>query len=132
VLSKEGGLISSAVRSVITMTACLCQVAALVAGAYAHAIVIDSEPDDGRDGPPPHRLLLHFNSRIERTLCSVTLVEPKSGHVLLLHQETTPVPDTLTYSLPVLSPGTYQARWKVMSADGHLTEGTVTFSVKRP
>lgn len=123
---------SSAVRSVLTMTACLCQVAALVAGAYAHAIVINSEPDDGGVGPPPHRLLLHFNSRIERTLCSVTLVGPKGGHVLLLHQETTAAPDTLTYSLPALSPGHYLARWKVMSSDGHLTEGTVTFSVRPP
>src|SRR6202022_446304 len=115
----------SVVRSVLTMTACLCQVATLVTGAYAHAIVINSEPADGGGGPPPHRPLLHFNSRIERTLCSVTLVGPRSGHVLL-HQETTAAPDTLTYSLPVLSPGTYQARWKVMSSDGHLTEGTLT------
>jgi copper transport protein len=120
---------SSVVRSILTMTACLCQVVALVTGAYAHAIVINSEPADGAAGPPP-RLLLHFNSRIERTLCSVTLVGPKSGPVLLLHQETTAAPDTLTYSMPVLSPGTYQARWKVMSADGHLTEGTVHFSVR--
>ncbi len=123
---------SSAVRSVLTMTACLCQVAAVVAGAYAHAIVINSDPDDGGDGPPPHRLLLHFNSRIERTLCSVTLVGPRSEHILLLHQEITAAPDTLTYSMPVLSPGTYHVRWKVMSSDGHLTEGTVTFSVRPP
>ena len=54
---------SSVVRSVLTMTACLCQVAALVTGAYAHAIVINSEPADGGGGPPPHRLLLHFNRR---------------------------------------------------------------------
>jgi len=84
---------SSVVRSVLTMTACLCQVAALVTGAYAHAIVINSEPADGGGGPPPHRLLLHFNRRIERTLCSATLVGPKSGHVLLLHQDTTAAPD---------------------------------------
>lgn len=122
---------SSVLRSILTVTAGLCQVAALVTGAHAHAIVIDSEPADGAGGPPPHRLLLHFNSRIERTLCSVTLVGPKSGPpVLLLHQETTAAPDTLTYSMPVLSPGAYQARWKVMSADGHLTEGTVNFSVR--
>jgi methionine-rich copper-binding protein CopC len=123
---------SSAVRSILMTTACLYQAVALATGAYAHAIVINSEPADGRGGPPPHRLLLHFNSRIERTLCSVTLVGPRSGHVLLLHQETTAAPDTLTYSMPVLSPGTYQARWKVMSSDGHLTEGTLTFSVRPP
>ena len=121
---------SSVVRSILTMTACLCQAAVLVTGAYAHAIVIGSEPADGGGGPPPHRLLLHFNSRIERTLCSVTLVEPKGGHALRLHQEPAADPDTLTFSIPVLSPGAYRARWKVMSSDGHLTEGTVRFSVR--
>ena len=122
----------SLVRSVLTMIACACLVAALVTGARAHAIVIDSEPADGGGGPPPHRLRLHFNSRIERTLCSVTLVGPGSGPSRLLHQQTAAAPDTLTYAMPPLSPGTYQATWKVMSSDGHLTEGTVRFSVRPP
>ena len=121
----------SVVRSVATMIAPLCLVTALVTGAGAHAIVLSSEPADGGTGPPPHRLLLHFNSRIEKNLCSVTLVGPKRVHVLL-RQETGTAPDTLTYFMPDLSPGTYQARWKVMSSDGHLTEGNVNFAVKGP
>jgi methionine-rich copper-binding protein CopC len=107
-------------------------VAALATGARAHAIVIHSEPADGGGGPPPRRLLLHFNSRIEQSLCAVTLQGPNREHVLPLHRETAPAPDTLIYAMPVLSPGTYRARWKVMSSDGHLTEGTVSFSVRAP
>ena len=39
-------------------------------------------------------------------------------------------PDTLAYPLPpALPPGDYQARWKVMAADGHVTEGAVAFTV---
>lgn len=121
----------SLVRSVVTMAACASLVAAPVTGARAHAIVINSEPVEGGGGPSPHRLRLHFNSRIEQSLCSVTLVGP-SGQVLRLHQETAATPDTLTYSVPPLSPGIYQARWKVMSSDGHLTEGTLNFSVTPP
>lgn len=122
----------SVFRSIVTIIACASLVAVLVTSARAHAIVINSEPAEGGDGPSPHRLLLHFNSRIEQSLCSVTLVGPRSGQVLLLHQEIAAPPDTLTYSMPPLSPGTYQARWKVMSSDGHLTEGTVSFSVRPP
>ena len=36
----------------------------------------------------------------------------------------------LVYALPDLSPGRYQVRWKVLSADGHLTEGAVRFVVE--
>jgi methionine-rich copper-binding protein CopC len=107
----------SVVRSVTMTAASLCLVAVLVTGARAHAIIINSEPVDGGTGPPPHRLLLRFNSRIEKTLCSVTLVGPGHTHILLLHQQAGATGDTLEYFMPALAAGTYQARWKVMSSD---------------
>jgi copper transport protein len=122
----------SLVRLVATTTVSFCLVVTLAAGARAHAIVISSEPADGGAGASPHRLVLRFNSRIEKTLCSVMLVGPMHSHVLLLRRETGAAPDTLTYTMPPLSPGTYQAKWKVMSGDGHLTEGAVSFSVTSP
>lgn len=122
----------SLVRLVATTTLSLCLAVTPVAGARAHAIVISSEPADGGIGVSPHRLLLRFNSRVEKSLCSVTLVGPGQAHVLLLRQETGGAPDTLAYVMPALSPGPYRAKWKVMSGDGHLTEGAVSFSVKRP
>jgi methionine-rich copper-binding protein CopC len=122
----------SPARLVATTTVSLCLMVTLVTGARAHAIVITSEPADGRTGPPPHRLLFRFNSRIEKSLCSVVLAGPRQAHIVLLRQETRSDQDALTYPMPALSPGTYQARWKALSADGHLTEGTVSFSVKSP
>ena len=122
----------SLVRLVATTTVSFCLVVTLASGARAHAIVISSEPADGGTGAPPHRLLLRFNSRIEKSLCSVMLVGPRQAHGVPLREEIGAASDTLTYSLPALSPGTYQAKWKVLSADGHLTEGAVTFSVKNP
>jgi copper resistance protein C len=116
-------------RLIATVTVSSCLVLALVASAHGHAIIIHSEPADGEHGSAPHRLLLHFNSRIEKTLCSVVLVGPARGHIVVLHQAPGGTPDTLTYPIPALSPGAYQARWKVLSSDGHLTEGRVSFSV---
>jgi methionine-rich copper-binding protein CopC len=97
--------------------------------AQAHAIILESAPVQGSSGPAPRRLLLRFNSRLERSLCSVQLVGPGQRVVALLRQEPDMPPDTLAYPLPTLAAGAYQARWKVMAADGHVTEGTVAFTV---
>ena len=97
--------------------------------AQAHAIILESAPAQGSSGPAPRRLILRFNSRLERSLCSVQLVGPGQHTVALLRAEPDTPPDTLAYPLPPLRPGAYRARWKVMAADGHVTEGTVVFTV---
>jgi len=97
--------------------------------AQAHAIILESAPAQGSSGPAPRRLMLRFNSRLERSLCSVQLVGPGQRVVALLRQEPDTPPDTLAYPLPPLAAGAYQARWKVMAADGHVTEGAVAFTV---
>ena len=98
--------------------------------AHAHAIIVDSTPASGSTGPAPKRLVLRFNSRLEKTLCSVQLVGPHRRSIALLRLEPDSPPDTLAYPLPpALPPGEYQARWKVLAADGHVTEGVVPFTV---
>ena len=97
--------------------------------AQAHAIILESTPAQGSTGPSPRRLVLRFNSRLEKSLCSVQLVGPRQRGIALLRQEADAPPDTLAYPLPALEPGEYQARWKVMAADGHVTEGAVLFTV---
>ena len=101
--------------------------------AQAHAIILESQPRHGDSGPAPKRLLLRFNSRLEKPLCLVQLVGgPRQRSIALLRQEADTAPDTLAYPLPPLEPGAYEARWKVMAADGHVTEGTVLFTVTGP
>lgn len=97
--------------------------------AQAHAIILESAPAQGSTGPSPRRLVLRFNSRLEKSLCTVQLVGPRQRSIALLRQEADAPPDTLAYPLPALEPGEYQARWKVMAADGHVTEGAVLFTV---
>jgi methionine-rich copper-binding protein CopC len=100
--------------------------------AHAHAIILESVPRPEESLASPKRLVLRFNSRLEKPLCSVHLVGPRQKTIALLRQEPDTPPDTLAYTLPALDPGAYQARWKVMAADGHVTEGIVLFTVTAP
>ena len=97
--------------------------------ALAHAIILDSVPRHEESLASPKRLVLRFNSRLEKPLCSVQLVGSRKKTIALLRQDPDTAADTLAYSLPPLDPGAYQARWKVMAADGHVTEGIVLFTV---
>jgi methionine-rich copper-binding protein CopC len=97
--------------------------------AQAHAIILESAPRHEESVGAPKKLVLRFNSRLEKPLCSVQLVGPRQWTIALLRPEPDTPPDTLAYPLPALEPGVYQARWKVMAADGHVTEGTVLFTV---
>jgi methionine-rich copper-binding protein CopC len=99
----------------------------------AHAIVLESTPAAGAQlAEPPARIELRFNSRIEKRLSRVTL--GRAG----ANPEPLPVPvdrdggpaDRLV--LPVgaaLAPGPYVVRYRVMAADGHISEGTIRFTV---
>jgi copper transport protein len=100
-----------------------------LASVSAHAIIVESSPRQEESAPAPRRLVLRFNGRIEKGLCSVQLVGPGGRTIALLRQEPDTPPDTLAYPMPALDPGAYQARWRVMSADGHVTEGAVPFTV---
>ena len=101
--------------------------------AQAHAIILESAPQHEESvAAAPKKLVLRFNSRLEKPLCSVQLVGPRQRTIALLRPEPDTPPDTLAYSLPALEPGAYQARWKVMATDGHVTEGIVLFTVIAP
>ena len=119
----------------LAVLAVLGMIGACLAGlpdALAHAIILESSPRHEESLASPKRLVLRFNSRLEKPLCSVQLVGSHRKTIALLHQEPDSPADTLAYALPPLDPGAYQARWKVMAADGHVTEGTVLFTVTAP
>ena len=95
----------------------------------AHGIVIESSPDHRATIAAPKQLVIRFNSRLEKALCTVTLVGAKSGQAMRLQGMADGPMDTLIYALPPLEPQTYQARWKVLAADGHVTRGVIEFTV---
>jgi copper resistance protein C len=102
--------------------------------ADAHALVLESVPArDAVLARSPERVLLRFNSKIEKRLTRLTL-SAGDGQPQILSaagdgadgdQES----DRVVVPLRPLPPGRYVIRYKVLSADGHVTEGALRFSV---
>jgi methionine-rich copper-binding protein CopC len=114
----------------------VCVCALLVSGvlvradfAHAHAIVLKSSLATHpikRD--VPGTITLQFNSRIEVKLSRALLVsQDRSEQKLMLSAGD--APGMVIVGLPPLAPGDYAVRYRVLAADGHVTEETLRFSV---
>ncbi len=98
--------------------------------AAAHALLLESSPRvDAVLTRSPSRIFLRFNSRIEKALSGVIVTGPESRVVPLAVVASDPAPNHLVVPLPVLPPGQYLVRWRILSPDGHVTEGTFRFRV---
>ena len=100
--------------------------------ASAHALLLESAPKHETVAPAPTRLVLRFNGRIEKRLSRVVVAGGAPGRAITLDAPEPSRPDTLVYPLPSLAPGPWEARWRVLSVDGHFTEGKVRFTVSEP
>jgi methionine-rich copper-binding protein CopC len=104
-----------------------------VVPAAAHAIVLESVP--ARDAVlerSPQQVILRFNSKIEKRLTRVTLAAAGGAPMPLFIADAgrgADQPDRLVLPLRPLPPGSYVLRYKVLSADGHITEGALRFTV---
>lgn len=101
------------------------------AGAAAHAIILESEPAAGAElVAPPARVYLRFNSKLEKRLSHVTLTSRDGRPVPLpIAADGSEKPDRMVLPLRQLGPGAYVVRYKVLAADGHITEGALRFTV---
>jgi methionine-rich copper-binding protein CopC len=98
--------------------------------AAAHAIVLESEPSpDAVLGRSPARVVLRFNSKIEKRLTRVTLTAGRGTPISLPIAAADAAVDRVVIPLRELPPGSYVLRYKVLSADGHITEGALRFTV---
>ena len=122
-------------RLIRAVSVLLCTVVFLLAHpkpAPGHAIIVESSPASGEVvSPAPSRIALRFNSRIEKALSRVILTGPGNGPLPLPPLAADAAPDRLIVPLPSLQPGPYLVRWKVFSADGHVTQGIFRFTVAR-
>jgi len=95
----------------------------------ADVAIIDSIPKQGETVATPRRLVLHFNAPLEKPRCTVSLVRSDRATILLIRQEPDAPSDSLAYPLPVLNPGAYEVRWRVLTADDRVSEGVLPFAV---
>ena len=100
--------------------------------ARAHAIVLEASPShDAVLTAPPARVILRFNSKIEHALSRVT-IETAAGRPVALPVARAGGEDAARLIVPLspLAPGVYIVRYRVLAADGHVTEGALRFTIQ--
>ena len=104
---------------------------ASASGVSAHAVLTKSS---ARDQPVQANtetpLILTFNSGIEAGFAQVVL--RGEGPDRPLTARAGAKPSEVVVDLPPLAPGAYALRYKVLAADGHVTESVYRFRVDPP
>jgi len=105
----------------------------LPAQALAHASLVKSSPPQRATlHRAPQKIELCFNERLEPRYSSFTVVDAKDKAV-----ETGPVevaadePRRLSAAVKSLGPGRYTVRYRVLSTDGHIVQGSFAFIVRQ-
>lgn len=101
----------------------------LVAAAHAH--LEQSEPADGAVvASVPARFTFRFSDAVQLTVLSLVSAEQSKA------QKLGPLPAAavaqLSVPAPPLTPGSYELRYRAISADGHVMAGSVHFTVAVP
>jgi hypothetical protein len=118
------------VKRLVTLAFVLGVLAPAVAG--AHAVLVKSTPARRavmHTSPP--RVELVFNERLEPAYSTLSVWSAANARID--DGKVTVGPDDprrLSIALPALVPGAYTVRFRVLSVDGHIVEGTVPFEVR--
>ena len=100
--------------------------------ASAHAVLVKSSP--ARRAvvtSPPSRVELTFNERLEPAYSTMSVwssaeARVDDGKIVVGPDD----PRRLSVAIPLLARGTYTVKFRVLSVDGHLVEGTYPFEVR--
>ncbi len=99
--------------------------------AWAHAVLLESTPQDGTvmsgHSVP---VLLSFNSRIDQARSTLRLEHPENARTSIAVKKNAEHPSQISGVLPDLTPGSYKLHWQVLAIDGHITQGVISFTVK--
>ncbi len=103
-----------------------------VGSAAGHAVLQRAEPGvDGRLRRAPDEVKLYFTERLEPAYSSVRVLDGGGAQVDRRDSRVDRAnPALLRVTLPALAPGTYTVRWRVLSIDADVTEGTFTFRIE--
>jgi methionine-rich copper-binding protein CopC len=102
------------------------------ATAAAHATLVRAVPARRAvvSSAPP-RVRLRFSEPLEPAFARVSVWNGQALQVDLKDPRVEPdEPAELSVGLPSLDPGTYTVKFRVLSVDGHVVEGDLTFTVR--
>ena len=95
----------------------------------AHSILIESTPKHGATlTVAPQSVSFRFNAKIEPALTKVSLVDNRK-HKTPLEVSSDSTIDRIVVRVPPLGPGVYTVVYKVLATDGHITQGSIRFTI---
>lgn len=99
--------------------------------AWAHAELIASRPAaNSAVKGPAIAIMLRYNSRVDPTRSTVTLLTPK-GKIRKIAIQDKSAPNVLSATVAgLVLKGAYVLRWQALAGDGHITRGEVPFRVQ--
>jgi methionine-rich copper-binding protein CopC len=103
----------------------------LLAGgeAAAHAFLDHAEPAVGSTvATPPSEVVLTFTRKLDPASCTIEITDGASQRIDAAKPDVTGT--VMRVALAPLPPGTYRVKWRVRSADGHVTDGAFTFQIR--
>lgn len=79
----------------------------------------------------PDEVKLYFTERLEPAYSAVRVLDGQGAQVDRRDSRVDRTnPALLRATLPALAPGTYTVRWRVLSIDADVTEGSFTFRIE--
>ena len=119
---------ASARRVGLALAACVLT-ATVAAG---HAVLQRAEPRvESRQKRSPDEVKLYFTERLEPAYSSVRVLNDRGVQIDRRDSRVDRTnPALLRATLPPLPAGTYTVRWRVLSIDADVTEGTFTFRIE--
>lgn len=109
----------------------LASIVAFSCGAEAHAFLDTASPSVGSTiRGAPAQVVINFTEALEPAFSTLRVDDANGTQVDKRDTGVSPAqPKTLHTSLPALPAGTYQVIWRVLSVDGHVTEGKFKFTI---
>ena len=115
-------------RLVFCLVTVVC-VLALCPPSWGHGVLIESSPPHGAVlKESPSVVSLRFNAVLEPSITRVTLVDLKEHHQALKMTDASTV-ERIVATVPPLPPGVYLVNYTVLATDGHVTEGSIRFTI---
>jgi len=119
-------------RSLISWALSALVVTALPDTAWSHAFLVKAIPAHRATLlQAPNRVQLWFNERLEPAYSTVSVVDRENRRVD--SQDVRVGPDDLkllSVTLPMLPPGPYTIRFRVLSVDAHVVESEYSFTIR--
>ena len=100
--------------------------------AWGHAALVRSTPAPrAMVARSPERVRLWFNEALEAKFAAVSVWDGQGQQIDQQDGLVGPEdPKALSVGIPTLGPGTYTVRYRVLSVDGHVVEGSFRFTVR--